>query len=218
MGGQLKSQMIVLPDLPFDYNALAPVMSADTLRTHHDKHHAKYVDTTNQLLDKAGRKDAVLEDVIRDAAGGADKKLFNNAAQAWNHGFFWQCLSPQKRAPSGALEAAINRDFGGLDGLRERFMKEGEGHFASGWAWLVEHDGELDVISTHDADTVVVKAGMRPLIVCDLWEHAYYLDHKNDRKAFLEAFFDRFANWDFALERLKEENLWAYPAQAHEKA
>jgi Fe-Mn family superoxide dismutase len=150
--------------------------------------------------------------------GGADKKLFNNAAQAWNHGFFWQSLTPKQSKPDAGLLEAINRDFGSLDALRERFLKEGEGHFASGWCWLVEHDGELDVISTHDAETVVVKTGMRPLLVSDLWEHAYYLDHKNNRRAYLEAFFDKLANWEFAAARLADDNLWTYPATAHETA
>jgi Fe-Mn family superoxide dismutase len=210
--------MFILPNIPYGYDDLAPAMSADTLRTHHDKHHAKYVATTNELVGKAGGGDRALEQVIADAHRDNEKKLFNNSAQAWNHAFFWQCMTPQKSEPRGDLAQAIERDFGSLAGLRERFMKEGEGHFASGWCWLVEHDGELDVISTHDADTTVVRLGVRPLLVCDLWEHAYYLDHKNDRKAFLEAFFDRLANWDFAAERLADKAAWTYPAPVHENA
>jgi Fe-Mn family superoxide dismutase len=210
--------MFVLPDLPYGYDALEPLMSEDTLRTHHDKHHAKYVQTTNQLVEKAGRSAHTLEQVIRDAERDGDRKLFNNAAQAWNHGFFWLSMTTHAGKPDADLADAIERDFGGLPGLRDRFIKEGENHFASGWAWLVEHEGALDVISTHDAETTAVMAGVKPLIVCDLWEHAYYLDHKNDRKAYLEAFFDRLANWPFAGERLKAAAAWAYPAPEHENA
>ena len=156
--------------------------------------------------------------MIKDAAKDGEKKLVNNAGQAWNHAFFWNCLTPQKAGPEGELLKAIERDFGGLQGLRDRFVKDGEAQFGSGWAWLVEHDGELDVIVTHDADTPVVKPGQRPLLVCDVWEHAYYLDHKNDRKAYLEAFFDTLANWSFAAERLASAEIWAYPAPVKETA
>ncbi len=208
--------MFALPDLPYGYDALEPTMSAETLHLHHDKHHKKYVDTVNQLLEKSGRAASNLEQVIADAVKDGDKKLFNNAAQAWNHAFFWNCLTPRKSEPDGELLKAIERDFGGLQGLRDRFVKDGEAQFGSGWAWLVEHDGELDVVTTHDADTTVVKPGVRPLLVCDVWEHAYYLDLKNDRKAFLEGFFDKLANWSFAAERLAAKDAWAYPAPVRE--
>jgi superoxide dismutase, Fe-Mn family len=208
--------MFSLPDLPFGYDALQPTMSSDTLHLHHDKHHKKYVDTVNQLL--AGKPASSLEDVIKDAHKNGDKKLFNNAAQAWNHAFFWNCLTPDKGEPSGDLLAAINRDFGGVQALRDQFIKEGETHFASGWAWLIDNNGKLEVISTHDADTTVVRPGVRPLLVCDVWEHAYYLDTKNDRKAFLEGFFDKLANWSFAGERLASQQPWTYPAQVAEHA
>jgi Fe-Mn family superoxide dismutase len=209
--------MFVLPDLPYAYDAFEPLMSADTLRTHHDKHHAKYVETTNQLLTKLGWRTPTLEGLILEAARANEKKLFNNAAQAWNHGFFWNSMAPEPGKPSAALTAAIDRDFGGLPALRERFVKEGNDHFASGWVWLAAHDGELDVISTHDADTVVMKSGVRPLLVCDVWEHAYYLDHKNDRNGFLEAWFDRLASWSFASRQLEAEQAWSYPAQTPER-
>ena len=210
--------MFALPDLPYGYDALEPTMSADTLHLHHDKHHKKYVDTTNELIEKSGRAATSLEQVIIDAQKDGEKKLFNNAAQAWNHAFFWECLSPSHAEPDGDLLKAIERDFGGLQDLRERFVKDGEGQFGSGWVWLVEHEGELDVITTHDADTTVVKPGVRPLLVCDVWEHAYYLDKKNDRKAFLEGFFDKLANWSFAADRLAMSDTWTYPAPVKETA
>ncbi|MDP9103778.1 MAG: superoxide dismutase [Pseudomonadota bacterium] len=190
--------MFTLPNLPYAYDALQPTMSDKTLHHHHDKHHAKYVDTLNTLLkDKAGLGDEPLEALIAQAREG-DKKLFNNAAQAWNHGFFWECLSPDAGQPSEALKAAIDADFGGLDGLKKALVTEGVGHFASGWAWLV-HDGQhLKVISTHDAETVADRDDVHPILVIDVWEHAYYLDFQQDREGFLKGMLDRIANWAFA--------------------
>jgi Fe-Mn family superoxide dismutase len=191
--------MFILPDLPYPADALQPVLSGLLMRTHHDKHHAAYVNTLNTLLDEAGRRPASLEEVVRDAAGKTDqKKLFNNAGQAWNHAFFWECMTPQPTPPQGALAGAIDRTFGGLAGLKTRFVEEGATHFASGWVWLVARGADLSVISTHDAGTPVTEAGVTPILVCDVWEHAYYLDHKQDRKGFLEQWFDRLANWRFA--------------------
>jgi Fe-Mn family superoxide dismutase len=210
--------MFVLPDLPYPVDALAPLMSADTLRTHHGKHHAKYVEVTNQLLDQAGRRPATLEEVVVEAARANERKLFNNAAQAWNHGFFWESMTAQRSEPSGDLAQAIEREFGGLAKLRERFVIEGMNHFGSGWVWLVAHDGVLDVISTHDADDTLTRQGMTPILVCDLWEHAYYLDYKNDRKTFLESWFDKLASWPFAAKQWEAAKAgrggYAYPAPA----
>jgi len=190
--------MFILPDLPYGYGDLSPVLSEVTLRTHHGKHHARYVQVTNDLLAAQGRHVDALETVVRAAEAAGDRKLFNNAAQAWNHGFFWQCMRPGGAPPAGELVAAIDRTFGGLADLREAFQAQGTGHFGSGWVWLVATDGNLSVISTHDAATLLTAPGVTPLLVCDVWEHAYYLDHKNDRAGFLDAWWDRLANWEFA--------------------
>ena len=208
--------MFPLTPLPYAPDALAPVLSADTLNTHHGKHHAKYVDTMNELLAKHEHGPfATVEDVVRHAHAHKEAKLFNNAGQAWNHGFFWQCMTPDYAAPEGALAEAIERDLGGLEALRTRFVEEGATHFASGWAWLVVRGGKLEVISTHDADTALVTEGATPVLVCDVWEHAYYLDHKQDRKGFLEGWFDRLANWRFAAEQYQAAisggTGWRYP-------
>ncbi len=188
--------MFTLPDLPYASDALSPVLSDVQMRTHHDKHHAKYIEVLNGLFAQSGESPASLEDVVTAAAPGSNRKLFNNAAQAWNHGFFWECMTPQASQPSGELVNAIEKSFGGLEGLKTRFVDEGVNHFASGWAWIVAKGGGLEVISTHDAGTPVAE-GTTALLVCDLWEHAYYLDHKQDRKGFLEQWFDKLVNWRF---------------------
>jgi Fe-Mn family superoxide dismutase len=192
--------MFSLPKLPYAYDALAPVISERTMQFHHDKHHATYIKTLNELLEKAGKSPKSLEDVVRDSAGKADdRKLFNNAAQAWNHTFFWSAMSPKKLQPSGDLAGAVDKAFGGLAGLKKQFVTEGSAHFGSGWAWLAaDKGGALKVLTTHDADDSLTKADLTPLLVCDLWEHAYYLDYQNDRKTFLETWFDALPNWEFA--------------------
>ncbi|WP_068875730.1 MULTISPECIES: superoxide dismutase [unclassified Phenylobacterium] len=196
--------MYVLPELPYDHDALSPFVSADTLRTHHGKHHKAYVEKTNDLAAKAGLAGRPLEEVVREASRRGDKKLFNNAAQAWNHAFFWECMRPPGGAsPSGDLLRAIDAAFEDLDALKAAFVDEGVNHFASGWVWIVTGAEGLKVMSTHDADDTLVRDGVFPLLVCDLWEHAYYLDYKNDRKAFLERWFDNVANWDFAAAQLE---------------
>jgi Fe-Mn family superoxide dismutase len=211
--------MFKLPPLPYAYGALAPVMSERTLHFHHDKHHATYVKTLNELLEKSGEPAGSLEQVIRDAAKAGEAKLFNNAAQAWNHSFFWAAMSPERLTPQGDLLAAIGQGFGDVAGLKKAFVEEGAGHFGSGWVWLVAQEGgALRVRSTHDADDTVPKPGLVPLIVCDVWEHAYYLDHQNDRKAFLEAWFDLLPNWSFAATQLSaakgQGEPWRHPAAA----
>jgi Fe-Mn family superoxide dismutase len=200
-----------LPDLPYAYEALEPIVSANTLHFHHDKHHAAYVTALNGLLN--GDDKGSLEEVIKTAVPG---KVFNNAAQAWNHAFFWDAMSPTKTAPGAELTAAITEAFGDLAALKTAFVTEGVGHFASGWVWLVSEGGKLKVISTHDAATTVTQDGVTPLLVCDVWEHAYYLDHQNNRKGFLEAWFDGLANWTLADSQLAAAKgageAWAYPA------
>lgn len=204
--------MFILPDLPYPAGALEPVLSAETLNTHHGKHHRKYVDTLNELLGKEGRDFDSLEAVIEAYPSG---KIFNNAAQSWNHGFFWESMTQTRAAPSGELAAAIEV-YGGLAQLKDDFVNEGVGHFASGWVWITAgRSGELRVISTHDAANALSADADTPLIVCDLWEHAYYLDHKQDRKGFLEAWFDKLANWSFAADQLAAARGgkagWTYP-------
>ena len=191
--------MFELKPLPYAYDALEPVISAATMRVHHDKHHAKYVETLNELLAGSDSAPDSLEAVVRGAAGKADaRKLFDNAAQAWNHAFFWDCMAPGAAAPDGALADAIARDFGGLDKLKAAFVEEGAGRFASGWVWLASDGQALQVLSTHDAEDLLTRRELTPLITCDLWEHAYYLDHKQDRQGFLEAWFDALPNWALA--------------------
>ena len=194
---------IQLPPLPFAYDALEPHMSARTLEFHHDKHHRAYVDKTNKLIAGTDLENADLETIVRRAKERGDQKLFNQAGQAWNHAFLWQSLRPQgDAAPAGELAERIENDFDGVDGFAEAFKKEAVEHFASGWAWLVLGGDKLEVISTHDADSALVHAGKTPLLVLDLWEHAYYLDYQNERPKFVEAFLSKLINWDFAAKNL----------------
>jgi Fe-Mn family superoxide dismutase len=208
--------MFTLPALPYGYDALSPTLSANTLHFHHDKHHATYVKTLNQLLDEARETPESLEQVIKSSGKAEKAKLFNNAAQAWNHAFFWEAMSPDRQAPDGDLAAAIKASFGSPESLKEAFVKAGAEHFGSGWVWLITEGGDtLKVISTHDAHDTVSDEGVTPLLVCDVWEHAYYLDYQNDRKRFLESWFDALPNWSFAASQLKaaksKGGAWRYP-------
>ncbi len=191
-----------LPNLPYDYDALEPAISTDTLHFHHDKHHKAYVEKTNELADQAGLSGKSLEEVVREASRSGDKVLFHNAAQAWNHAFFWQCMAPGGKSCTGQLKAAIEDAFGSVDAFQEAFVKEGMDHFGSGWAWLVTGSEGLKIISTHDADDTLIKDGLFPLLVCDLWEHAYYLDYQNDRKAFLQTWLEKAANYAFGEQQM----------------
>lgn len=202
--------MFILPELPYPAGALAPTLSELLMRTHHDKHHRTYVDTVNKLVGEAGGSPDSMEAVVRQAAADGRRTLFNNAGQAWNHAFFWECMIPENTAPAGVLAQAIDRDFGGLAALKTRFVDEGATHFGSGWVWIVAEGGKLSVLSTHDADTPIARDGPIPVLVCDVWEHAYYLDHKQDRKGFLGQWFDRLANWRFAEAQLGGER-YRYP-------
>lgn len=189
-----------LPDLPFPANALEPSISRTTMETHHGKHHAAYVKKTNEILAEKPNAPATLEEVVRFAKGEGDKKLFNNAAQAWNHAFFWNSLSPEAQSgPTGGLKTALEQAFKSVDGFRDEFAAKGANHFASGWVWLVSDDsGAVKLVDLHDADTPITDPSQKPLLVCDVWEHAYYLDYKNDRGAFLKVFLEKLANWRFA--------------------
>ncbi len=210
--------MFKLPDLPYAYDALEPAMSAETLHLHHDKHHAAYVKTTNELLEKEGSGPQSLEQVVLEARRAGHSKLFNNSAQAWNHAFFWNCMTPAGSKPQGDLDTAISGAFGGLDQLKEKFVTEGVGHFASGWVWLIADGEGLRVISTHDAGNTLDQTGVVPLLVCDLWEHAYYVDYQNDRKGFLEKWFDALPDWSFAAHQLAaargEGQPWRFPTDS----
>jgi Fe-Mn family superoxide dismutase len=221
-GGELSivedPAMFALPKLPYAYDALEPIISKRTMHFHHDKHHANYLKTLNEILEQAGELPATLEQVVIDAAAAGKQKLFNNAAQVWNHTFFWSAMSPKRELPDGDLAKAIDAAFGGLQALKTAFVTEGAGHFGSGWVWLVaERSGALNVRSTHDADDIVTHDVITPLIACDLWEHAYYLDHQNDRKGFLEAWFDALPHWDFAGNQfaaaIGQGEPWRHPQQ-----
>ncbi len=194
--------MFTLEPLPYPDDALEPVISARTLQFHHGKHHAGYVKTVNDRLAELGIRPDSLEEVIEHADQTGDRKLFNAAQQTRNHSFFWAAMSPDRSRPDTMLAAAIDAQLGGMAGLRQAFVAAGTAEFGSGWVWLVsEDDGSLAITTSHDADYWQGEPGATPLIVCDVWEHAYYLDHQNDRKAFLEAWFDTLPNWDFASEQ-----------------
>ena len=186
-----------LPPLPYAEDALAPVISAETLQLHHGKHHKKYIDTMNQLLEKEPLQAKTLEDVVRAAKG----KLFNNAAQAWNHDFYWKSLSPKSGAPSGALRQRLERDFGSYEGFCDKFAAAADGQFGSGWAWLIDMNGKLEVVATADADTPMAD-GVRCLLALDVWEHAYYVDYRNQREKYVQAVIGKRLNWEFAGENL----------------
>jgi Fe-Mn family superoxide dismutase len=210
-----------LPALPYAYEALEPVISGKTMHFHHDKHHKAYVDTTNALLKDA--KPDSLESVIREAKASGNAKLFNNAAQAWNHAFFWNAMTARAGKPSGELAAAIEGAFGDMASLRQKFVEAGVGQFGSGWAWLTaDAAGKLQIVTTHDAGLPPEDGGAVPILVCDVWEHAYYLDHQNDRKGFLEAWFDALPNWSFAAGQFaaakSQGTAWRYPAPSGAEA
>lgn len=202
---------IAFPPLPYAEDALAPHISADTLATHHGKHHKAYVDKTNAAIDGTDLAGASLEQIIAAADAKGDKGLFNNAAQSWNHAFYWNSMSPDAATPTGELAAAIDAAFGSLDKLKAELAAQGTAHFASGWVWLVSRGGKLAVEQTHDAATFAT-GDAKPLLVIDLWEHAYYLDHKNLRPDYLKVVIEKHLNWTFAAENLAREGTWTYPA------
>jgi len=191
-----------LPDLPFAKDALAPHMSAETLDFHHGKHHRAYVDKTNDLAAKAGLDGKSLVEVVRAAKDKGDTKLFNNAAQLWNHSFFWQCLAPATgQKPPADLARMIERDFDSVETLLAKLTTESTEHFSNGWGWLVLERGKLKVTSLHDADTPLVH-GLTPLFTLDVWEHAYYIDYRNERPKFADAVLKNIVNWEFVAQNL----------------
>jgi Fe-Mn family superoxide dismutase len=190
-----------LPELPYDRAALEPHMSGETLDFHHGKHHKAYVDKANSLIADKGSPFTSLVDTIAAARAAGDKGLFNNAAQIWNHSFFWQCLAPAGQKPTGKLAELIEAKFGTTEAMLEAMVKEAVGHFASGWAWLVLDGDELAITSLHDADTPADGA-LKPLLVLDVWEHAYYIDYRNARPKYAETVLGNIINWDFVAQNL----------------
>ena len=188
-----------LPPLPYPLEALEPVISRETLELHHGKHHRKYVDTTNQLVAEQNVQAQTLEELVRKSSG----KLFNNAAQAWNHSFYWQCLTPERSKPSESFQKRITESFGGWDRFAKAFADAANGQFGSGWAWLVQRDGKLEIVATPNAETPMAR-GTRCLLTIDVWEHAYYVDYRNQRDKYVDALINERLSWEFA-----EKNLGA---------
>ena len=198
-----------LIDLPYEDTALEPAVSAKTLSFHHGKHHKAYIDKTNAAIEGGDLADMSLEDVIA-AARGSNAGLFNNSAQSWNHGFYWHSMAADETGASDELKSMIDDAFGSMDGLKEKLAERGAGHFASGWVWLAVKGGKLSIEETHDGDTLADQGEFNPLLVIDLWEHAYYLDHQNARPAYLDAVNGKL-NWKFASENLARGTTWKYP-------
>ncbi|PCI26688.1 MAG: superoxide dismutase [Fe] [SAR324 cluster bacterium] len=184
---------ITLPELPFAKDALAPHISENTLDFHYGKHHNAYVVNTNKLIEGTEFADADLETIVKKASGG----LFNNAAQVWNHSFYWQCMKPNGGGvATGAIAEKIKATFGSYEKFTEEFKTAGMTQFGSGWAWLVLDAGELKIVKTANADTPLAH-GQTPLLTVDVWEHAYYLDYQNRRPDYLSVFLDKLVNWEF---------------------
>ena len=187
-----------LPPLPYEKNALAPHLTAETLEYHHGKHHNAYVVNLNKLLDGKPEAEKTLEEIILSSDGG----VFNNAAQIWNHTFYWHCMKPQGGGlPSGDLAAAIDRDFGSFDKFKEEFATAATTQFGAGWAWLALDGGKLKVTKTGNAD-LPMKHGHKALLTIDVWEHAYYIDFRNLRPKYIETFLTHLVNWDFVAKNL----------------
>ncbi|EHQ53563.1 Superoxide dismutase [Ectothiorhodospira sp. PHS-1] len=187
-----------LPELPYAKDALEPHVSAETLEFHHDKHHATYVTNLNKLISGTEFESLSLEEIVKKAPAGG---IFNNAAQVWNHTFYFNCLSPNGGGePTGALAEAINTAFGSFAEFKEKFAAAGAGNFGSGWTWLVKNaDGSLEIVNTSNAATPITEAGKTPLLTMDVWEHAYYIDYRNARPKYIEGFFN-VVNWDFVAD------------------
>jgi len=190
-----------LPKLPYAMNALEPHMSQETLEHHYVKHHQAYVTKLNELIQGTEYENMDLVEIIRKSSGG----LFNQAAQVWNHTFFWNCLSPNGGGePTGELADAINKTWGSFENFKKELSEKAVNNFASGWGWLVKKkDGSLAIEQTDDAETPIQGTDSTPLMTCDIWEHAYYIDYRNVRPKFLEAFFN-LVNWDFVAENFKK--------------
>jgi Fe-Mn family superoxide dismutase len=185
---------IELPALPYAKDALAPHISPETLEYHYGKHHQTYVTNTNNLIANTADADKSLEEIVKSAQGG----LFNNAAQVWNHTFYWRSLKPQGGGqPTGAIATAINDSFGGYDAFRKEFVAAATTQFGSGWAWIVSEAGKLKIVKTPNAETPLTSAA-KPILTIDVWEHAYYIDYRNARPKYIDTYLDHLVNWDFA--------------------
>jgi Fe-Mn family superoxide dismutase len=197
----------ILPELPYDKISFGGLISAETFDFHHGKHHKAYVDKTNALVaDDSALSGVPLSKVITAAKAKGNTQLFNNAAQIWNHSFYWQCLTPEKQAPGGQLKTMIDESFGSVENLLVKFKEEAVAHFASGWAWLIVESGQLKITSLHDADTPLVH-DMKPLLTIDVWEHAYYIDYRNARPDYIDALLANAINWEFVAENLDGQGL-----------
>lgn len=197
-----------LAPLPWDEDALAPAISAETIKFHYHKHHQTYVDTLNKLVDGTPYADLKLEEIVRKTQGASearDKLIFNNAAQVWNHDFYWRSLTPSKTEAGAALDSAITAAFGSKDELIAQLSEAGKTQFGSGWAWLVSKGGKLAIEKTANAETPMAK-GVNCLLTVDVWEHAYYLDYQNARPKYLESVLGKILNWDFAAQNLTKED------------
>jgi len=191
---------LALEPLPYAENALEPVVSAKTISFHYGKHHAGYVAALNKLIAGTPYEGLPLEAIVRKSAAEQAAPIFNNAAQAWNHAFYWKSLAPAGAggAPEGAFGEAVARDFGSFANLKSALADAAVKRFGSGWAWLVAKDGKLSVVSTPNAETPLTQPGVTPLLTVDVWEHAYYLDWQNRRADYVAALLDKLANWRFA--------------------
>ena len=190
-----------LPPLPFEKDALEPHISKETLEYHHGKHHNAYVTKLNDLSKGTDDEGKSLEEIIQSAKGG----LFNQAAQVWNHTFYWHSMKPGGGGkPSGTIAKKIDEDFGSYEDFAKEFKAAGGGQFGSGWAWLVLKDGKLGIRKTPNAETPVTEDGATPLLTMDVWEHAYYLDYQNARPDYMQAFLDNLINWDFVNQNLAD--------------
>ena len=200
---------ITVEPLPYANDALEPVVSARTLSFHHGKHHAGYVATLNKLLPGTPYEGLSLEAIVRKAAADNATAVFNNAAQAWNHAFYWKSFAPAGTggAPEGAFGDAVARDFGSFDNMKSAIADSAVKRFGSGWAWLVAKDGKLSVVSTPNAETPLTMPGTTPLMTVDVWEHAYYLDWQNRRADYVAALLDKLANWKFAAANFAKVNV-----------
>jgi len=198
MNIMVKTKPFTLPPLPYEEDALEPVISRRTMQFHHGRHHAAYVKTLNELVADTPHAKQDLEEIITSTYLDANKtKIFNNAAQAWNHTFFWSCMSPKRTQPAGRLAAALERDLGSYDKLKAAFVKAGVEQFGTGWVWLVSENGKLAIESTSDAVTPLAQ-GKTCILTIDVWEHAYYLDYQDRRAEFLKQVSDKLLTWDFA--------------------
>ena len=195
---------ISLPELPYSKSDLAPHITSNTLDFHYGKHHKAYVDKANAAIQGTALAEASLVEIVREVAG-KDQGLFNNAAQVWNHTFYWNSMAPKGGgAPTGDIAAAINSSFGDYDAFKAAFSEAGATQFGSGWAWLVAKGGKLEVRKTLNAETPLTDASCTPLLTMDVWEHAYYLDYQNRRPDYIGAWLSNLVNWDFANANLKK--------------